>query len=135
ECPDLQLLKQIGGRKQRRAAEALQRVGRPGDQDCDDEKCGDEDRPVVARQRQVRGYRGHLKSSNVFLTRNIRSAPMLTAARRMSPSNRGWSSGAISKIRKKKEITRRMSAPKIEPIAPPVPPRSDVPPITTEAIE
>ena len=60
---------------------------------------------------------------------------MLTAARRMIPSNSGCSSGAILKMRKKKEMTRRISAPKTEPIAPPVPPSSEVPPITTEAIE
>ena len=53
----------------------------------------------------------------------------------MIPSNSGCSSGAMSKMRKKKEITRRTRAPKIEPIAPPVPPSSEVPPITTAAIE
>ncbi len=41
----------------------------------------------------------------------------------------------MSKMRKKKEITRKMSAPKIEPIALPVPPSSEVPPMTTAAIE
>ena len=41
----------------------------------------------------------------------------------------------MSKMRKKKEITRRIIAPNTEPIAPPVPPSSDVPPMTTEAIE
>ena len=41
---------------------------------------------------------------------------MLTAASRISPSNSGCSSGAMSKMRKKKEMTRRISAPKIEPI-------------------
>ena len=67
--------------------------------------------------------------------RSTRSAPMLTAASRMMPSKSGCSNGAMSKIRKKNEITRRISAPKIEPIALPVPPSSDVPPMTTAAIE
>ena len=41
----------------------------------------------------------------------------------------------MSKMRKLKEMTRRTSAPKIEPMAPPVPPSSEVPPMTTAAIE
>ncbi len=60
---------------------------------------------------------------------------MLTAASRMMPSNSGCSSGAMSKMRKKYEMTRRISAPNTEPIAPPLPPSSEVPPITTAAIE
>ena len=40
----------------------------------------------------------------------------------------------MSKI-EEKDMTRKIKAPKIEPIAPPVPPISDVPPITTAAIE
>src|SRR5271169_6218573 len=110
-------------------------VGGPSNQDHDDEHGGDGDRPIVARQGQVRQIGGHRNSSNVFLTRRTRSAPMLTAASKMMPSNSGCSSGAISKTRKKKEITRNMRAPKIEPIAPPVPPNSEVPPMTTAAIE
>ena len=41
----------------------------------------------------------------------------------------------MSKTRKLKEMTFKISVPKIDPIALPVPPKSDVPPITTEAIE
>ena len=41
----------------------------------------------------------------------------------------------MSKMRKLNEIARITKAPNIEPIAPPVPPSSDVPPITTAAIE
>ena len=46
-----------------------------------------------SRDRLRRADRGHRNSSSVFLTRNTRSAPMLTAARRMIPSNSGCSSG------------------------------------------
>ena len=41
----------------------------------------------------------------------------------------------MSKMRKKKEMTRKIMAPKIEPMALPVPPSSEVPPMTTEAME
>ena len=60
---------------------------------------------------------------------------MLTAASRIRPSNSGCSKGAMSKMRKKKEMTRKIMAPKIEPMALPVPPSSEVPPMTTEAME
>src|SRR5574337_1177000 len=101
ERPDLQLLQKIGRRERRRAAEALPGVHRAGDEDRHDEEGRDEDRPVVARGLEDGGKRRHRKSSSVFLTRNTRKAPMLTAARRMIPSNNGWSSGAMSKTRKK----------------------------------
>ncbi len=51
------------------------------------------------------------------------------------PSNKGCNSGAMLKMRKVKEITRRVAAPNAEPTTPPAPPSSDVPPITTEAME
>ena len=41
----------------------------------------------------------------------------------------------IDRMRKLKATTRRISAPNIDPIAPPMPPNSEVPPITTAAIE
>src|SRR5882672_1406777 len=108
-------------------------IGGARHQDDEDEKGRDQDRAVVARE--AGAHRRHRKSSSVFLTRSTPSAPMLTAASRISPSNSGCSSGAMSKMRKKKEITRRIMAPKIEPMALPVPPSSDVPPMTTDAIE
>src|ERR1700724_967505 len=103
------------------------RIGGARHQDDEDEQGRDEDRAVVAREAETR--RRHRKSSSVFLTRSTPSAPMLTAASRIRPSNSGCSSGGMSKMRKKKEITRKIMAPKIEPRALPVPPRRGGPPM------
>src|ERR1700737_2131180 len=98
-----------------------QRVDRPCDEDHDNEQPRNDDRPIVARQSQTCREGAHRNSSSVFLMRRTLSAPMLTAARRMIPSKSGCSNGAISKIRKKNEMMRKISAPKIEPIALPAP--------------
>src|SRR6202023_1528968 len=109
---DLQLLQQIGRGDERRAAEALPGIGGARVHDSDGPQRRNQDRPVVAGERQARRDRTHLNSSSVFLTRSTRSAPMLTAARRMIPSNSGCSSGAMSEMRKKNEMTLRIIAPK-----------------------
>ena len=101
ESADLQLLQEIVRREQRRAAEPVPGIAGSGDQDGDDEQRRDQDRPVVARRLKDGRKRAHRNSSSVFFTRSTRSAPMLTAARRIIPSNSGCSSGAMSKMRKK----------------------------------
>jgi len=92
-------------------------------------------RAIVARQSQRARNRDHRKVSNVFWTRSMRSAPMLTAASRIIPSNRGCNQrGDVEHAEEKRDHAQDQCA-DMEPIAPPVPPRSEVPPITTEAME
>ena len=67
-----------------------------GDDD-EDEAGGDQDRPVL---RTEAGERRHRKSSRRFLTRRVRTAPRLTAARSTTPSIKGWSSGSMERMRK-----------------------------------
>ena len=64
-----------------------------------------------------------------------RSEPRLTANSSTTPTNSGCSTGFMSNTNSRSPTVRITNAPKIEPMALPEPPNSDVPPITTAAIE
>src|SRR5260370_41600686 len=106
-------------------------IGGARHQDDEDEQGRDQDRAVVVRE--AGAHRRHRKSSSVFLTRSTPSAAILTAASKIRPSNSGCSKGAMSKMRKKKQMTRKIMAPKIEPMALPVPPSTEGRRMSTDA--
>ena len=58
-----------------------------------------------------------------------------TASSSTTPWNSGCHSGSMSKTKSRSPMVRKASAPKIAPMALPLPPNSDTPPSTTAAIE
>src|SRR6266403_1460326 len=125
EGGDLKLLQQIGGGEEVRGIEAA------GEQHDADEGEGKEFGPDEG----ARHGAAHPKSSRRLRRRKMRAAPRLTAVSRTMPWKRGCQSGGRSKTKSRSSIVRRTKAPKIEPMALPAPPKSEVPPMTTEAIE
>src|SRR5215213_5433060 len=141
EGSDLKLLEEIFRLQERRAPLRVERITRPDEQDEQDEAGRKDHGFVVGPEAQASwrdnrvGGSAHRNTSSLFLRRSSLSPPMLTAARSTSPSKRGCRRGATSKMRKLNEIVRSTIAPIMDPMALPVPPRSDVPPMTTAAME
>src|SRR6267142_2571181 len=99
----------------------------------DDETERDENRPIDSLQ--TPRHRAAPRNCSRLGARRTRIAPRLTAPSRIRPWINGCMSGWMSKTKSRSLTVRKTNAPKIEPIAPPAPPISDVPPITTAAME
>src|SRR5271156_628520 len=145
EGGDFELQQEVGRRQQQRVALRRLGINRPHRENADDEAASEQQRTVHGFEENpgtARHSRAHLYISRRFFIRKILAAPTLTAMRRMTPSNIGWSRGLArnpsaelaSTTRKQKVMARSTATPKIVPIAPPEPPSIDVPPMTPAGV-
>src|ERR1700677_1271368 len=126
EGGDLELQQQVRRRQQQRVALRGLGINRPNRENGDDESADEQQWAIHLFEENVQTaphLRAHLYISRRFFMRKIFAAPALTATRRMTPSNIGWSSGLARKpsgelasmMRKQKVMARSTATPKIVP--------------------
>ena len=131
--PHLELLEEVGGREEAGVALDGEGVAGAERQDDEDEEAGDRDRAVLRGECVHRGSAQQLEA--VLDAEGAAGTEAHGSQQDQALEQRLEQRAATSKMRKLKEMARMTRAPNSEPIAPPEPPMSEVPPITTAAIE